>query len=112
MRYSIKGENGMNKKDIISERLKRQSLQEPLSDSSTTEDYIQLFRLLQPVAPVFNSMPGSPPQLVHRTTFDDTFLTNDFREKHQLVKGRFQDGRICYVFEEDLGLYSSVYHII
>ncbi|GGB38818.1 hypothetical protein F3157_17395 [Virgibacillus dakarensis] len=99
----------MNKEIIISERLKRQKLTEPLNDSRDTEAYKQLFRLLQPVAPIFNSRPGNPPQLVHRTTFDDSLLAENLREKHKLVKGRFQGGRIGYVLEDDLGLYASIF---
>lgn len=50
----------LNKKKVICERLKRQGFVNPLVDSEDTEAYKQLFRLLQPVAPVFNSRPGNP----------------------------------------------------
>lgn len=99
----------LNKEKIICERLKRQGFVNPLKDSRDTEAYKQLFRLLQPVAPVFNSRPGSPPQLVHRTSFDDSVVAESLREKHKLVKGRFQGGRIGYVLEDDLSLYGTVF---
>ncbi len=99
----------MNKEKIICERLKRQGLVNPLMDSRDMEAYKQLFRLLQPVAPVFNSRPGDPPQLVHRTVFDDSMLAENLRKKHKLVKGRFQGGRIGYVLEEDLSLYGTIF---
>lgn len=79
----------MNKNSIIYERLKRQRLLEPLADPKDIEGYKKLFRLLQPVAPIFFSRPGNPPQLVHRTTFDDSIVSGHLREKKELVKGRF-----------------------
>ncbi|MFD1413069.1 DNA glycosylase AlkZ-like family protein [Oceanobacillus jeddahense] len=99
----------MNKERIICERLQRQKLITPLEDSHHREAYKQLFQKLQPVAPVFNSRPGDPPRLVHRTGFNDTFLSEDLHKKHQLVKGRFQGGRIGYVLEDDLDLYSTIF---
>ncbi|QTD41819.1 DNA glycosylase AlkZ-like family protein [Sporosarcina sp. Te-1] len=99
----------MNKQKILCERLKRQGFVNPLKDSRDTEAYEQLFRLLQPVAPVFNSRPGSPPKLVHRTDFNDSMVSANLREQHRLVKGRFQGGRIGYVLEEDLSLYGTVF---
>ncbi|WP_040979452.1 DNA glycosylase AlkZ-like family protein [Oceanobacillus jeddahense] len=99
----------MNKETIICERLQRQGLTTPLEDSQDMEAYKQLFQKLQPVAPVFNSRPGEAPQLVHRAVFKEVLLAENLRQKHQLVKGRFQGGRIGYVLEEDLGLYSTVF---
>lgn len=99
----------MKKETIICERLQRQGLTSPLEDSHDIKAYKQLFQKLQPVAPVFNSRPGDPPRLVHRTIFNDALLAEDLRKKHQLVKGRFQGGRIGYVLAEDLGLYSTVF---
>lgn len=99
----------LNKERIICERLKRQKLVEPLRDIHDVEAYEQLFRLLQPVAPVSNSRPGNPPQLVHRTAFDDFLIAGNLRKKHRLIKGRFQAGRIGYVLEDDLSLYATIY---
>ncbi|GAA0324685.1 hypothetical protein GCM10008931_15220 [Oceanobacillus oncorhynchi subsp. oncorhynchi] len=99
----------MNKETIICERLRRQRLTKPLEDRQDIKAYKQLFQKLQPVAPVFNSRPGKPPQLVHRTAFNDAFLSESLRKKHELVKGRFQGGRIGYVLEDDLSLYSTIF---
>ncbi|WP_152655585.1 DNA glycosylase AlkZ-like family protein [Oceanobacillus sp. CFH 90083] len=99
----------MNKRKIICERLQRQRLTAPLEDSHDIEAYKQLFQKLQPIAPVFNSRPGEAPKLVRRTVFNDTFLAEDLRKKQLLVKGRFQGGRIGYVLEEDLDLYSAIF---
>jgi len=99
----------LNKKYILRERLERQGFLNPLQDSHDVDAYIQLFRLLQPVSPVFNSRPGSPPRLVHRTAFDDSLKADKLRKEGRLVKGRFQGGRIGYVLEDDLGLYGSIF---
>ncbi len=99
----------MNKEKIICERLHRQGLMAQLEDIHDIKSYKQLFQRLQPVAPVFNSRPGEAPKLVHRTVFNDALLAEELRKKHQLVKGRFQGGRIGYVLEEDLGLYSTIF---
>ncbi|GGP11830.1 DNA glycosylase AlkZ-like family protein [Oceanobacillus neutriphilus] len=99
----------MNKEKIICERLQRQKLIFPLENSHDIREYKELFQQLQPVAPVFNSRPGEAPKLVHRTVFNDTLLSEGLRKKHQLVKGRFQGGRVGYVLEEDLGLYSTIF---
>jgi len=99
----------LKKEAIICERLQRQGLTSPLEDSHDIKAYKQLFQKLQPVAPVFNSRPGDSPRLVHRAVFNDAILAEDLRKNHQLVKGRFQGGRIGYVLEEDLGLHSTVF---
>lgn len=103
------GASDLNKKTIICERLQRQRLTKPLEDRQDIKAYKQLFQKLQPVAPVFNSRRGEPPQLVHRIAFNDAFLSESIRKKHQLVKGRFQGGRIGYVLEDDLSLYSTIF---
>jgi hypothetical protein len=94
---------------IIFERLKRQGLLTPLENIKNEEEYIKLFKSLQPVAPVHFTRPGDPPRLVHRTSYDDSRITGKLRKKHQLIKGRFLGGRIGYVLEEDLKLFATVF---
>lgn len=96
----------MDAKTILAERLHRQRLIDPLKN---TNDYKELFRLLQPVAPVFFSSPGDPPRLVHRTAFDDGVITDNMREERVIVKGRFWGGNIGYVLAEDLEIYANAY---
>ena len=96
----------MDVKAIIAERLRRQRLIEPHKDS---KDYKELFRLLQPVAPVFFSSPGDPPRLVHRTAFDDGVVTDGMREDRVIVKGRFWGGNIGYVLADDLEVYANAF---
>ncbi|SES68651.1 hypothetical protein SAMN05421676_101174 [Salinibacillus kushneri] len=99
----------VDKQTILYERMKKQGLLEPLEDPADFDGYKKLFKLLQPVAPVHNSRPGDPPKLVHRTLFNDSLVTSTLRQKHQIVKARFQGGRVGYVFEEDLKLYTRVF---
>ena len=94
------------KKAIIAERLLRQHLSIPISNP---EDYIELFRLLQPVSPIFFSYPGSPPRLVHRTAFDDSKVADRMREDRAIVKGRFLGGNIGYVLSDDLEIYANAF---
>lgn len=94
---------------IINHRLGRQGLLEPISNAKKEEQYITLFRQLQPVAPVHFSRPGDPPKLVHRTSFDDFNLSSRLREQQKFVKGRFLGGRVGYVFHEDLERYARIF---
>lgn len=94
---------------IIAERLKRQGLAEPLADAGDEAAYQECFRKLQPVAPIHFTRPGDPPSLVHRTVYPDYAMSSNLRERGQLVKARFQGGRIAYVLEEDLKLYATAF---
>lgn len=91
---------------ILAHRLERQALDPPLAETSR---YQGLVAALQPVSPVFFSRPGSPPRLVHRTTFDEAALADDWRAARLLVKGRFWGGNIGYVLAEELGLYAAAF---
>jgi hypothetical protein len=99
----------LNYESVIFERLKRQGLLTPLENIKNEKAYIELFKSLQPVAPVHFTRPGDPPRLVHRTSYDDSIITGKLRKKHKLVKGRFLGGRIGYVLEEDLKLFATVF---
>ncbi len=74
---------------ILSERLRRHRLIAPLQDR---QQYQALFALLQPVAPIYFSYPGTPPRLVHRTAFDDGVEAERLRAVRTIVKGRFLGG--------------------
>lgn len=95
-----------SKEAIFAERLRRHRLLEPVT---TEEDYSELFRMLQPVHPVANSCPGDPPCLVHRAVFDDREVTNAWREKREIVKGRFLKGNVGYVLGDELELYANAF---
>jgi hypothetical protein len=91
---------------ILSKRLRRQRLMEPIRDR---RQYPALFALLQPVAPLYFSYPGSPSCLVHRTRFDDRVEANRLRAERTIVKGRFLGGIVGYVMAQDLALYARAF---
>jgi hypothetical protein len=70
---------------------------------------VELFRNLQPVAPLFYSYPGTPPRLIHRTIFHDGEVLDELRGERTIIKGRFQKGRVSYVLAEDLQLYATAF---
>ena len=96
----------ISKETFFTERLRRQHLLEPVQ---TPEQYLALFSLLQPVAPPHFSYPGSPPSMTHRTAFDDMALAGSYRERRELIKGRFLQKTIGYVLERDLALYANAF---
>ena len=96
----------LDKQTILAERLHRQHLINPLEH---TDQYEDLFRLLQPVSTMANARPGSPPRLIHRTRFDDSETTEIWREDRYIVKGRFLGGGIGYVLADDLELYANAF---
>ena len=96
----------MNSATIFAERLRRQRLIEPLEKP---DDYSELFRLLQPVSTLASTMPGNPPRLAHRTTFDDGQVTDRMRGDRTIIKGRFLGGTIGYVLAEELELYANAF---
>ena len=91
---------------LLSERLRRQFLAEPVGGR---RDYLDAFRRLQPVSPVYFTMPGDPPRLTNRTAFDDGPVTDRLRGKRTIIKGRFLGGTIGYVLAEDLAMYANTF---
>lgn len=86
--------------------MERQGLSAPVSGES---GYIELFRRLQPVSPVYYSMPGSPPRLCCRSSDDDADMAASLRRRRQVVKGRFRTGQIGYIAADDLELYGTAF---
>lgn len=91
---------------ILSARLRRQFLAAPVADHT---GYVDAFRMLQPVSPVFFSRPGDPPTLTHRTQFADRTLAERLRANRTIVKGRFLGGGIGYVLADDLDVYANAF---
>lgn len=87
-------------------RLERQRFSRPAAGE---EEYCALFRAISPVFPVYWSCPGSPPELSLRAGFDGKALCFQKRAVRELVKGRFQNGSIAYIFADELPLYAAVY---
>ena len=96
----------MNIKNIIGLRMQRQCLGKA---ADSKEEYRELFRLMQPVTPIFFSRPGDPPCLVHRAGFDDKVHNDILRGHREILKARFQGGTVGYVAVEDLELYIAAF---
>ncbi len=98
--------NCLKRECILSERLIRQRLTLPLTRE---REYKDLFELLQPVAPIAYSYPGSPPSLIYRTVFDDESVADELRAERIIVKGRFTGSSVGYVLAKDLELYANAF---
>ena len=96
----------LNPDHVIAERMRRQHLTEPLTDP---DEFVELFRALQPVSPVYFSMPGDPPGLTARTRFDNRAEAGEMRSQGNIVKGRFLNGNIGYVLAEELDIYAAAF---
>ena len=96
----------MTRREALDLRLRRQRLIDPASDR---DEYLELFRSLQPVSTLHNTRPGAPPTLGPRADFDDLALTDDLRATGDLLKGRFLGGGVGYVLREDFELYANAF---
>jgi hypothetical protein len=92
--------------NVVMERLRRQHLLEPVRNN---DEYLSLFRLMQPVSPAWFSRPGNPPELETRTSFKDSILTNKLRRDRIIVKARFLSGNVGYVFADQLRIYAAAF---
>ena len=72
-------------------------------------EYDSLFRQMSPVRTVYWCCPGEPPCLSFRADFDDTDYCFRMRGRREIVKGRFQDGGIAYIFADELELFGAAY---
>lgn len=96
----------VDKATMLARRLAAQGLS---VQAKNPDEYLKLVRRLQPITPVALTMPGDPPRLVHRTSFDDGALADELRGRRELVKGRFLGGNVSYVLAGDLQLYATAF---
>jgi hypothetical protein len=73
------------------------------------EEYGHLFRLMSPVLTEYWTMPGNPPTLQHRADFSDFQYNDLLRSRREIVKGRFQNGGIAYVYFDELEIFAALY---
>lgn len=73
------------------------------------EIYQELFRLMSPVMTSYWTMPGNPPTIQHRADFSDFQFNDLLRGRREIVKGRFQNGGIAYVYFDELELFAALY---
>lgn len=95
----------MNRNAFLKLRLERQHLLEPVA----RKDYKSLFCGMSPVLCTYWSCPGTPPELLYRASFDDRKYCYKLRERREIIKGRFQNGSIAYIYADELELFGSVY---
>ncbi len=95
----------MDEKRVIQLMMQRQGLASPLPK----EEYENLFRAFSPVHTRFWIRPGFPPAIQHRFTFDTEDYNRALRRDRTIIKGRFQSGRIGYVFSNELPLFIAAY---
>lgn len=73
------------------------------------QEYIDLFRDMQPGQNVYWNGFGNPPSLVFRADFDDMEWNRERQRTRKLVKGRFAGGNVGWVMREDLELFACAY---
>ena len=84
-------------------------IRQGLCPKISEEEFELLFRRMSPVQTPYWCCPGSPPELRWRTDFDSAALCFQKRAVREIVKGRFQGGRIAYVFADELPLFMALY---
>lgn len=94
----------MNEK-IIALRMERQHL----SQRAGEEEYIALYRDLQPGQNVYWNGFGQPPSLTFRANFDDIEFNRDRQSERTLIKGRFGGGNLGWIMPEDIELFAGLY---
>lgn len=95
----------MEKSKMISLRMERQFL----AAKADEEEYVSLYRDLQPGQNVYWNGFGQPPVLSFRAGFDDLEYNRIRQEKRQLIKGRFGGGNLGWIMRDDLELFATLY---
>lgn len=94
----------MNSK-IVSLRMERQHF----IDKATEQEYIELYRDMQPGLNVYWNGFGQPPTLSFRASFDDIEFNRERQMKRELVKGRFAGGNLGWIMPEEMELFAALY---
>lgn len=90
---------------MVSLRMERQFL----TRSADEQEYLALYRDLQPGLNVYWNGFGEPPTLSFRTAFDDKAYNKRRQLNRQLIKGRFAGGNLGWIIREDLELFACLY---
>lgn len=94
-----------NDSKIIALRMERQFL----SRRANKDEYLALYRDLQPGQNVYWNGFGEPPSLTFRADFDDIAFNRVRQARHELIKGRFSGGNLGWIVPEDLELFISLF---
>lgn len=80
-----------------------------LTRKANENEYINLYRDLQPGLNVYWNGFGDPPSLTYRADFNDIEFNRERQRKHKLIKGRFCGGNLGWIMPEDLELFTAVF---
>ena len=92
-------------KKVVSLRMERQFL----ANGASEEEYIELYRDMQPGLNVYWNGFGQPPVLSFRAAFDDTEFNRERQLKRELIKGRFTGGNLGWIMPEEMELFAGLY---
>jgi hypothetical protein len=95
----------LDKDSVLKLRMQRNYLISPAAE----DEYNRLFRIMSPVSTEYWCRPGSPPTLPPRADFNDYGHCFRLRANREIIKGRFQNGGIAYIFADELELFGAVY---
>ena len=106
MMKKIIDKNGatMNTK-IISLRMERQCF----INKADENEYINLYRDMQPGQNVYWNGFGEPPTLSLRADFNDIEFNRKRQLKRELIKGRFSGGNLGWIVPSDIELFIGLY---
>jgi len=90
---------------IIAMRMEHQHL----THKANEEEYIALYRDLQPGLNVYWNGFGQPPTLSFRAAFDDIEFNRARQADRKLIKGRFAGGNLGWIVPEDIELFAALY---
>ena len=94
----------MNTK-IISLRMERQCF----TGKADENEYIGLYRDMQPGQNIYWNGFGQPPVLTFRANFNDMKFNQDRQHKRTLIKGRFAGGNLGWIDPCDIELFAALY---
>lgn len=92
-------------KKIINLMIERQHL----ANLASEEEYIALYKDLQPGQNVYWNGFGDPPTLTYRADFNDMEFNRTRQNKRQLIKGRFVGGNLGWIVPDDLEIFGALY---
>ncbi len=92
-------------KKVVSLRMERQFL----TNGASEEEYIELYRDMQPGLNVYWNGFGQPPVLSFRAAFDDIEFNRERQLKRELIKGRFAGGNLGWIIPEEMELFVGLY---
>src|SRR5690554_6271713 len=90
---------------IIALQIERQHL----VNKANINEYINLYRDLQPGQNVYWNGFGDPPSVTYRADFNDIEFNRVRQRNHELVKGRFAGGNIGWIIPDDMELFACLY---